>query len=572
MFFVAITKDQISQNFQHVSLEEFKIHSFVITLITDKFLSRYISGSNGFSVIESPGHPSSNLDDIIFSQFQFNKKEDTFSLARDTIAGRPIYYHINSKGEFFCSTHISLLRTAGVPIEENTTVLPEFFIYRHVMPPNTLFKNIKRMIMGEQFLIRIKNNKCVIHPKTYYIPPGENQQIISITDGAAELYRYLTETLQRIQPLKDETVILLSGGIDSSVLSTIYKKIYSRNISYSTGYPFESPRRNYEKRYALSAAQALKMDHSYYEPSSDEFLTGFLEAIFNTEEPIHHLQSVLVHLLWKNKIPKEQKIILCGQGAGSTFGNNEIFYFNEKRKKLLYQLLMTRLSVSILTSISKLMERGNEIVNAIGKLQNNYPLDHSENPIWSWMDFGSWDWARNYFNVTKEQIINNRYKFIKQLSQMSMYDTWSRYSLYSDEDVTLAIWSKIGEGNKKIIYFPYYDRDVLNYTFSIPWKLKLRTPKILSKELARHCGLPEFIYTRPKKSFGIIPKRYAIKGSAFEPLIPLATKIFDKKEIRKMQSIDSKKAMTFWNMLNYSIWKRLIINKQPIEVLLEEIQ
>ncbi len=118
---------------------------------------------------------------------------------------------------------------------------------------------------------------------------------------------------------------------------------------------------------------------------------------------------------------------------------------------------------------------------------------------------------------------------------------------------------------------PYYDRNVLNYVFSIPWQLKLQTSKVLSKELARHCGIPEFIYNRPKKSFGIIPKRWAIKGGVFEPLIPLASKIFDEKEIRKMQSIDSKKAMTYWNILNYSIWKRLIINNEPIEVLLEEI-
>jgi hypothetical protein len=74
-----------------------------------------------------------------------------------------------------------------------------------------------------------------------------------------------------------------------------------------------------------------------------------------------------------------------------------------------------------------------------------------------------------------------------------------------------------------------------------------------------------------KVSFGIKPKRYALKGGIFDSLIPLASNFLNEKEIRKMQSIDSKKAMTYWNILNYSIWKRLIINNQPIEVLLEEI-
>ena len=37
-----------------------------------------------------------------------------------------------------------------------------------------------------------------------------------------------------------------------------------------------------------------------------------------------------------------------------------------------------------------------------------------------------------------------------------------------------------------------------------------------------------------------------------------------------MQSTEPKKSMTFWNMLNYSIWKRLCIKNEPIEILLEE--
>jgi len=131
--------------------------------------------------------------------------------------------------------------------------------------------------------------------------------------------------------------------------------------------------------------------------------------------------------------------------------------------------------------------------------------------------------------------------------------------------------SKIGEGDKKIIYFPYYDLNLLNYVFSIPWSLKLRKHNILAKELAHQSKLPEFIYNRPKSSFGIRSRQWSLKGGALEPLVPLASKVFDEKEIRKMQSSDLNKAMTFWNMLNYSIWKRLFINNEPIDVLLKEL-
>jgi asparagine synthase (glutamine-hydrolysing) len=571
MFLVAITKNEISQNFKNVQLEELKIHPFIITVVTDNVLSKYLPSKNGFSVIESPCFSSLDIEKTFFSKVTYQKQDHSFKITRSTISGKPIFYTSTTKDNFYCSTHISLLRTAGVPIEEDTTVLPEFFIYRHVMPPNTLYKNIKRLLMGGQLHIRLENDKCIIDSITHYKPPKENQQILSITNGATELYKILSETVKRLEPAKDETTVLLSGGMDSSLISKLYKDIFARDTSYSTGYPFESPELNIEKKYAISAGQALEMNHRYYEPSSQEFLTGILEAISYAEEPLHHLQAVLFHLLWKNEIPNQQRIILCAQGAGSTYGYNEFFYLNEKRKKLLYRFLETNASLSIMKLISKMVGRGKGFVSTMERFHHNYPLDHSENPIWFWMDYGNWDWVRTYFNVTANNIIKERYEIIKEFSRMSMYDIWSRYSLYGDEDVTLGIWSKIGEGTKKIIYYPYYDPDALNYAFSIPWQLKLQSYRVLTKELSRKSKLPEFIINRPKSALSIHSPEWAKKGGIFEPLVSIASKVFDEKEIRKMQTSDWRNMSTFWNMINYSIWKRLFINNEPLDVLFEEL-
>ena len=119
MFLIALTKNDIAQNFQSMKVEEYLIHSCKVTIVIDKFLSDFILYSDGFSVIESPLINTCDVENIIFSKILFNNKIDMISLFRSTLSGRPIYYHINTKGEFFCSTHISLLRSAGVKIEEN---------------------------------------------------------------------------------------------------------------------------------------------------------------------------------------------------------------------------------------------------------------------------------------------------------------------------------------------------------------------------------------------------------------------------------------------------------------------
>jgi asparagine synthetase B (glutamine-hydrolysing) len=576
MFLVALTNEGIAQNFKSIKIDEFNIHSLKVSIITDNFLSNFISELDGFSVVESPLINTPDFRNIIFSKVTYNSKNDSISIFKSTISGRSIYYHINPKGEFFCSTHISLLRTAGVTIEENIEILPEFFIYRSVMPPNSLYKDIYHLFTGGRLCIIIIDGKCKFQSINHYNAPEPNQKIRSMKKSSKIMYDYLSESIERLKPVKDELAVLLSGGKDSSITSNICKKKFGITKSYSSGYPFEDPELNFEKIYALSAAEALGMNHHYYEPSNHEFLAGFLEAIKLSEEPLHHLQSVLFHLLFKNGISKDIKYVVHGQGAGFCFGNvTPYLYWKEKK---LTKLLSKKPLKDIFIKISNLggIEKGVAKIQSFKQILNetnlNYPLYDPKNPLWDWHGFGSVEWICNYFNVTPQNIIKSRYDFIKKFEHRSIYDVWSLYSLLIDEDITLPIWHKLGEENKKILYTPFYDSNVLNYVFLIPWKLKLSRPRNrLRNEICHRGNIPKFIINRPKKSFGIDPKYWGEKEGVFEPLIPIAVKVFNENEIRKMQSSDPKKAMTFWNMLNYAIWKRLCINNEPLKALLEEL-
>jgi asparagine synthetase B (glutamine-hydrolysing) len=136
---------------------------------------------------------------------------------------------------------------------------------------------------------------------------------------------------------------------------------------------------------------------------------------------------------------------------------------------------------------------------------------------------------------------------------------------------TQVIWSKLGESENKILYYPFTDIDVINYAFSIPWDVKLKKPKNILRFVAHQVKIPEEIINRQKSGFGIDPELWAKKDGIFESLLPVTKKIFNENEIRKMQSSDLKKAMIYWNMLNYSIWKRICINNESLDTLLEEI-
>lgn len=120
------------------------------------------------------------------------------------------------------------------------------------------------------------------------------------------------------------------------------------------------------------------------------------------------------------------------------------------------------------------------------------------------------------------------------------------------------------------MYYPFSRREVLDYAYSIPWKTKITRPKNVLRSVARKLEVPEFIIKHRKSGFGLSRIDWVQEGNIFESLLALASGIFDKKTIRSQQCSDPAKAMTFWNMLNYAIWKRLCIDNESVAELLDE--
>jgi asparagine synthase (glutamine-hydrolysing) len=568
MFLVAITQHEIVQNFKGLLTDQMQCATRSLTIIRAKASTKLAWTNPGFTLVEAPSSTTKEST-LEFIRVTYDAAARTLDIALTPYGGRPLYYHLAANGDFYASTHITLLRDAGIPIEENREAVPELLVYRYVMPPRTLYQNITRLSFGGQLHVKISTDGATIQWRKDFNPQTE-PSLTALPDAIEALQVSLLKTIHRLRDQRSDCIALLSGGIDSSILAQLLKKEFSITRTYSTAYPFDSPRLNREKPYAISAAEALGMEHVYYEPSPQEYYRGFIEAIAGAEEPLHHLQSVLLHLLWKNAV--KERICLCGQGAGSSFGSNSYFYIRQNRHSLGHRVLLSRPIAKSLPFISTITGSGGEVADILAKPQQPVGLDDPQNPIWTWMEYGSRAWACRYYQISEQQLISHRYKEVRRLPQ-ELYTQWSLYSLFSDEDLTCAIWSKIGEQQGKSVYYPYYDTDVLNTVFSIPWSLKLGTTKdLIRKELSIRNDLPPFIYERAKSSFGLRTRNWATRNGVFEPLVRLATPVIDEPEIRGLQSWDRRKMMTFWNVLNYAIWKRLMINNEPIDALIEELE
>jgi len=571
MLFVSFTKSKLKE-LTSEKKTEIITNKFIITIITDDLLSFFQKDTKGLTIYEAPFKLTKNVPALHFFKIRFDNNEDTISLSQSTISGRPLYYHINKQGEFFCSTHISLLKQSGIKLKENKKVIPEFFIYRYIMPPNTLYQDIYRILNGDFLKLKFNNEKWTIISATK-LQLFIDKQKTKPTDKEAiqKTKTLLDDAIKKINPSKNKISFLLSGGLDSSILCRLLQINYDLKKTYSGGYPFENNKLNIEKEYALTASNAFETKHEYYEPTAEEYLKGLIESIYYAEEPIHHLQSVVMYLMFKNKIKQNENLIVSGFGADGIFGcglQNKI----NRSNNLKWKLVAHQPFISLITAASKITSKGVHFVKFIKtKKERNVPLNNPNHIVWSNGKYGSEDWVMKTYGVKKEDIITQRYNYLKSFNRPSELDNISIINFSGSTSVSESILSKLAESNNKIIYYPFNDESLITYALSLDWKMKLKQPKYLLRKVAQNLNVPEFIITRKKSGFGLSIDSWAKKGSAFEPLVPLISKVFKESEIRKMQSTDSEKAMIYWNMINYGIWKRLFINNEPLDKLLNEL-
>ena len=261
MFLLTFTRPKITNQFKHRQCHEIKIENFYITVLTDNKTSKLTAESKDFSIIEAPIILKDRKAKSPYFEIEYNDNQKLLAIKRNINPGTSAFYHLNLNGDFFCSTHITLLRDAGVKIEENKKVMPEFFLNRFVLPPNTLYKNIFRLELGSILFFKLSKGKWEIGGKKYIQLPGENKAITSIKEVATEGLKLVSKSIEYLSPMKHNISLILSGGIDSSITTTLSNRILNIDKTYSTVYPFEDPKLNVEKEYAISASNAVNVKY-----------------------------------------------------------------------------------------------------------------------------------------------------------------------------------------------------------------------------------------------------------------------------------------------------------------------
>ena len=184
--------------------------------------------------------------------------KDKIYIARDPFGVRPMYYFNNRTTWGFASE----LKQVDKFIVNNDTIIEQF-------PPSCFFSFNKKI-----------DTWCFKEKKRYITPFIQSVENYDYDEILNYIHYYLTNAVvKRIHTSDRPIACLLSGGLDSSLITSIVSKNYSKKLkTFSIGLKGSE-----DLKYAKMVAEFLETDHTELVVSEKDFLDAIPEVIEKIE-------------------------------------------------------------------------------------------------------------------------------------------------------------------------------------------------------------------------------------------------------------------------------------------------
>jgi len=434
-------------------------------------------------------------------------KDDKIFLARDRVGVKPLFYTKIKNNFLFASEIKAILKNKIVkPIINKESLQELLSLSPSRIPGSGVFKNIKELRPGHYMIY--ENNK--INIKRYWNIKEENIKDDYVT-ATKKVEKYLTDSIKRQMVSDVDIACLLSGGLDSSIITAIVSKNKEKLDTYSIDYEDN-------EKYFQKTKFTVSQDNDFIRLMSKTFNTNHHYKVITQRTLAKYLKESVIardlpgmadidsSLLWFSKqIRKKHKVILSGECADEIFGGYPWFYREEIKNREYFPWLDS------IDSRSKLLKKD---------LQEKLKLKE-------FMKI-------QYHNILKEVPItkNKKEQQYKNLFYLNM--TYFMPTLLERKDrMTMR-----GSVEARV---PFADTKLIEYLWNLPWEYKYHNnqEKGILRDAYKNL-LPQEITNRKKNPYPkthnpkytniitkLLKKRLKNKNS-------ILYKIFDKEKLNEL--------------------------------------
>lgn len=250
----------------------------------------------------------------MFAIAVWERDQQRLTLARDRIGKKPLYIRRRGKSLSFASELKAFSAFGQRPEIDNQSVV-EYFHLGYVPAPRAIWRGVTKLEAGH--VAQFHQGELTSWPFWKIPPPPSEAERAEapIVDVAAELERHLREAVRQRLVADVEVGVLLSGGIDSSLVAWAAASQHPSIRTFTIA--FDDPALD-ESRHARVVAEALGTTHLEMEVTAKGALELVEELPVIYDEPFADSSAVPTTLLAR-AAREHVKVVLGGDGGDELF-------------------------------------------------------------------------------------------------------------------------------------------------------------------------------------------------------------------------------------------------------------
>lgn len=239
-------------------------------------------------------------------------------LARDRLGVKPLYVAQAAGALRFASTLPALLAAGGVDTTVDDVALHHYLSWHSIVPaPRTILRGVQKLPPAT---LRVIEPDGTSRDRVYWDPPFERDGERSADEWAHDVRDALRVAVRRRMVADVPVGILLSGGLDSSLIVALLAEEGQRGLAtFSIGFDAAGDREGDEFEYSDLMAREFGTDHHKFRVGADRLVAALPHAIAAMSEPMVSHDAVAFWML-SEEVAKHRKVVQSGQGADEVFG------------------------------------------------------------------------------------------------------------------------------------------------------------------------------------------------------------------------------------------------------------
>ncbi len=438
----------------------------------------------------------------------FDEKNGKLFMARDRVGIIPLYYTCNNRFEF-ASEAKSLLTDKGSQ-SINYSALSHYVSLRYIPDPMTLIEGISKLRPGCYAIVENGN----IQEHEYWDLANFEPKEKHSEKHYIESFERIMEESVRLRLVSDVPVgIFLSGGIDSSLILAVMKRLQNEIEAFSIG--FDAPGWQDELPYAKFAAAQNNASHNIIRINSNDYFNSFNTLSYQTDEPIG--DPTMIPLYYLSKLASEKvKVTLSGEGSDEFFAG---YQYNRRKRNWHIQNVFNSIPDFAIRAIEA--GKNNTIARMLGADKVNILLQRRKNGYLPVASMGLSDEFKKEIFDPKTRQFTKVYPTLDFMESQIRTENWEKNIIRAMQYVDIKTWlagdllmraDKTAMAHSLEVRFPFLDHNLSELAFTTPesFKIKGKIRKYIVKKMAEKYYDKDFVH-RYKVGFAL-PLDHYIKN------------------------------------------------------------